>query len=84
MSVADVAQPSIRRTFESSQTSLNLIAVGYTLSSAADRVQQEPLYSTQIITGAKSSFLCGADATYTAGILAALIGAAIVFLLFPQ
>jgi hypothetical protein len=46
--------------------------------------QQYPQYSTQIIAGAKSSFLSGADWAYTAGIIAILVGAVIVFLLFPR
>jgi hypothetical protein len=46
--------------------------------------QQYPQYSTQIIEGAKSSFLAGADWAYTAGIVAIVVGAAIVFLLFPR
>jgi MFS transporter, DHA2 family, multidrug resistance protein len=52
-------------------------------SSAADTAQQYPDYAVQIIEGAKSSFLSGADWAYTAGIIAILIGAAIVFFLFP-
>ncbi|WP_460630321.1 MFS transporter [Intrasporangium mesophilum] len=46
--------------------------------------QQYPQYSTQIMAGAKSSFLSGADWAYTAGIIAILVGAAIVFFLFPR
>ena len=52
-------------------------------SSAADTAQQYPEYAAQIVDGAKSSFLAGADWAYTAGIIAILIGAAIVFFLFP-
>ncbi|MDF3048490.1 MAG: putative transporter [Pseudonocardia sp.] len=52
-------------------------------SSAADTAQQYPDYAAQIVEGAKSSFLSGADWAYTAGIIAILIGAAIVFFLFP-
>jgi MFS family permease len=53
-------------------------------SSAADVAQQYPQYSAQIIAGAKQSFLSGADWAYTAGIVAILVGAVIVFLLFPR
>jgi MFS transporter, DHA2 family, multidrug resistance protein len=53
-------------------------------SSAADVAQQYPQYAQQIIAGAKSSFLDGADWAYTAGIIAVLIGAVIVFFLFPR
>jgi DHA2 family multidrug resistance protein-like MFS transporter len=50
-------------------------------SSAAAIAERYPQYSTQIIQGAKSSFLAGADWAYTAGIIAIVVGAAIVFLL---
>ena len=53
-------------------------------SSAADTAQQYPQYQSQIIAGAKSSFLDGADWAYTAGIIAIVIGAALVFFLFPR
>ncbi len=53
-------------------------------SSATAVAQQYPHYASQITAGAKSSFLSGADWAYTAGIVAILIGAAIVFLLFPS
>jgi MFS transporter, DHA2 family, multidrug resistance protein len=43
-----------------------------------------PQYSTQIIAGAKASFLSGADWAYPAGIIAIVVGAAIVFFLFPK
>jgi MFS family permease len=53
-------------------------------ASAAETAQKYPQYSKQIIAGAKSSFLSGADWAYTAGIVAILLGAAIVFFLFPR
>jgi hypothetical protein len=53
-------------------------------SSAPDIAQQYPQYSAQIVAGAKSSFLSGADWAYTAGIIAILVGAAVVFFLFPR
>jgi hypothetical protein len=53
-------------------------------SSAADIAQQYPQYSQQIVAAAKSSFLDGADWAYTAGIIAVLGGALIVFFLFPR
>jgi MFS transporter, DHA2 family, multidrug resistance protein len=52
-------------------------------ASAADIAQRYPQYSEQIITAAKSSFLSGADWAYAAGIMAIVIGAVIVFFLFP-
>jgi hypothetical protein len=46
--------------------------------------QQYPKYAKQITAGAKQSFLDGADWAYTAGIVAILLGAALVFVLFPR
>jgi MFS transporter, DHA2 family, multidrug resistance protein len=53
-------------------------------SSAAAIAERYPQYSAQITEGARSSFLSGADWAYTAGIIATLIGAVIVFFLFPK
>ncbi len=53
-------------------------------SSAAALAQQNPEYSTQIITAAKISFLAGDHWTYFAGMVAILIGAVIVFFKFPK
>ena len=52
-------------------------------SSAEAIAQQYPQYATAITDGAKTSFLAGADWAYAAGIVAVLIGAAIVFRFFP-
>jgi MFS transporter, DHA2 family, multidrug resistance protein len=52
--------------------------------SAADVAQQHPQYAQQIIAGARSSFLDGADWAYLAGIVAIVVGAALVFFLFPR
>jgi MFS transporter, DHA2 family, multidrug resistance protein len=53
-------------------------------SSAADTAAQYPQYSNQIIAAAKASFLQGDQMAYTAGIVAVLLGAALVFFLFPK
>ncbi len=53
-------------------------------SSAANTAQQYPQYSKQIVSAAKTSFLDGADWAYLAGIVAILVGAAVVFFLFPR
>jgi len=45
--------------------------------------QEYPHYSSQIIAAAKTSFLQGDQWAYTAGIVAVLIGAAVVFFFFP-
>ena len=53
-------------------------------SSAAEVAKQHPQYSTQIITAAKSSFLTGDHLAYLAGIIAILIGTAVVFFMYPK
>jgi MFS transporter, DHA2 family, multidrug resistance protein len=45
---------------------------------------QYPQYASQITAAAKASFLAGDQYAYIAGILAVLIGAALVFLRFPK
>lgn len=45
---------------------------------------QYPQYSTQILNAAKESFLAGDQSAYLAGIIAVLIGAVLVFLVFPK
>ena len=52
-------------------------------SSAEATSEQFPQYATQITEAAKQSFLDGADWAYTAGIVAVLLGAVLVFFLFP-
>jgi DHA2 family multidrug resistance protein-like MFS transporter len=53
-------------------------------SSAANAASQYPQYKSQIIAGAKTSFLQGDAWAYTAGIVAILLGAALVFFMFPK
>ena len=53
-------------------------------SSAANLAQQNPQYASQIVSAAKTSFLQGDQWAYTAGVVAILIGAALVFFLFPK
>jgi DHA2 family multidrug resistance protein-like MFS transporter len=53
-------------------------------SSAAAVAEQNPQYADQIIAGARSSFLDGADEAYLAGVIAVLLGATLVFFLFPH
>ncbi len=45
---------------------------------------QYPQYASTITAGAEQSFLDGADWAYTAGIVAILLGATLVFFLFPR
>src|SRR6476469_3989900 len=51
---------------------------------AEDTAQQYPQYASQITAAAKTSFLQGDQWAYTAGIVAILVGATIVFFLFPK
>ena len=53
-------------------------------ASAAATAQRYPEYASQITAAAKSSFLTGADWAYAAGIAAIVLGAALVFFLFPH
>jgi MFS transporter, DHA2 family, multidrug resistance protein len=53
-------------------------------SSAADTAERYPQQANQIIAAAKTSFLHGDQWAYLAGIIAIVIGAALVFLLFPK
>ncbi len=46
--------------------------------------EEYPQYADQITTAAKSSFLAGDQQAYIAGIIAVLIGAVLVFFLFPK
>ncbi len=58
-------------------------ALERSFSSAAALAHQYPQYASKITAAAKSSFLSGADWAYVGGILLILVGAAIVFFLFP-
>ena len=53
-------------------------------SSAEATAQQFPEYADQITAAAKTAFLDGADGAYVAAIVAVLLGATVVFLLFPR
>jgi DHA2 family multidrug resistance protein-like MFS transporter len=53
-------------------------------SSAAATASRYPQYAKAIVAGAKESFVKGDQWAYTAGIVAILLGAALVFLLFPK
>jgi MFS transporter, DHA2 family, multidrug resistance protein len=53
-------------------------------SSAADTAQRYPQYESQIVAAAKSSFLQGDDWAYIAGVVAILLGALLVYFMFPK
>ena len=45
---------------------------------------QHPQYADAIVAGAKEAFLQGDDWAYTAGVVAVLLGAVLVFFMFPR
>jgi len=53
-------------------------------ASAVDTARRYPRYTSQITAAAKSAFLSGDRSAYAAGIVAILLGALIVFFLFPK
>ncbi len=53
-------------------------------SSAANTATQYPQYAKQITNAARTSFVDGANWAYTAGILAIVLGAVLVFFMFPK
>jgi MFS transporter, DHA2 family, multidrug resistance protein len=53
-------------------------------ASAADTAASDPQHSAAIVSAAKSSFVSGDKWAFTAGIVAVLLGAALVFLRFPK
>jgi MFS transporter, DHA2 family, multidrug resistance protein len=53
-------------------------------SSAADTAERYPQYESQIVAAAKSSFLQGDDWAYIAGVVAILLGALLVYFMFPK
>jgi hypothetical protein len=53
-------------------------------ASAETIAAQYPQYATQITSAAKSSFLAGDDYAYMAGIIAVVLGAALIFLKYPR
>jgi DHA2 family multidrug resistance protein-like MFS transporter len=53
-------------------------------SSAVDTAQHYPQFQSQIVAAARSSFLQGDDWAYVAGIVAIVLGAALIFFMFPR
>ncbi|MGS0688490.1 MFS transporter [Nakamurella sp. GG22] len=53
-------------------------------ASASSMADRYPEYATQIIAAAKQSFLEGETLAYAAGIVIVLLGAALVFFMFPK
>ena len=64
---------------DSTQSQLQL-----SFASAENLAAQNPRYASQITAAAKSSFLQGDQWAYTAGAVAILLGATLVFFMFPK
>jgi hypothetical protein len=79
MGAAITASPQGQKVTDSTQSQLQL-----SFGSAADLAEQNPKYASEITTAAKESFLQGDEWAYTAGIAAVLLGAVLVFFLFPR
>jgi DHA2 family multidrug resistance protein-like MFS transporter len=79
VSAAIAAAPNKEQITDNTATQLTKSFAG-----AEDVAEQHQQYADAITAGAKSSFLDGADWAYTAGIVAILLGAVLVFFLFPK
>jgi DHA2 family multidrug resistance protein-like MFS transporter len=79
VSAAIASDPNRDQISDSVETQLQKSFAG-----AEQIAEQYPQYADAITAGAKSSFLDGADWAYTAGIVAILLGAALVFTRFPK
>src|SRR3954470_2576110 len=78
-SAAIAAAPNSGSISDSVQSQLTKSFAG-----ADDIAAQYPQYSDQIIAAARTSFLQGDDWAYTAGLVAVLLGAALVWICFPR
>jgi hypothetical protein len=76
---AIAAAPNRQEITDSVQTELQK-----SFASAENTAQQFPQYADQITAAATSSFLDGADWAYAAGIIAILVGAAVVLFCYPS
>jgi MFS transporter, DHA2 family, multidrug resistance protein len=79
VATAIAAAPNADEITDSVQTQLQKSFAG-----AEGIAERYPQYADAITAAATSSFLDGADWAYLAGIIAILLGAAIVFVLFPR
>jgi len=82
---AAAASAAITSSGESAKISENIEGeLTKSFSSAADLASHYPRHSEQIIAAAKASFLHGDAWAYSAGIVAILLGGALVFFAFPK
>ena len=85
--VGVAVQPRARRSSRSSSAvgrwSQTETALTKSFASAADVAAAYPQYSDAIVQAARTSFMQGDDWAYVAGIVAVLVGAALIGGLFP-
>ena len=78
-------QLSDRRVLESKDVSDQVQGELTKSFASADQVaQQYPKYADQIVAAARQAFLDGDDWAYTAGLVAIVLGALLVFFMFPR
>jgi hypothetical protein len=65
-------------------TSSTQAALTKSFDSAEAVAEQHPQYASAIVAGAKQAFLDGDDWAYTAGVVAIVLGAVLVFFMFPK
>jgi predicted MFS family arabinose efflux permease len=65
-------------------TSSTQAALTKSFSSAEALAEQHPQYADAITAGAQQAFLEGDDWAYTSGVVAILLGAVLVYLMFPK
>jgi MFS transporter, DHA2 family, multidrug resistance protein len=78
-SVASQIAASDKNVTDSTQAALTK-----SFASAEAVAEQHPQYTDAIVAGAKQAFLDGDDWAYTAGVVAILLGAALVYFMFPK
>jgi hypothetical protein len=82
---ASAIAPAIAADPDGSQISSDLESqLQKSFASAELTAEQYPQYSQQITDAARTAFLQGDQWAYLAGVVAILIGAALVFLMFPR
>jgi DHA2 family multidrug resistance protein-like MFS transporter len=69
---------------DKSVTSSTQAELTKSFSSAEEVAKQHPHYSDAIIAGAKQAFLDGDDWAYTAGVVSIILGAVLVYFMFPK
>jgi Na+/melibiose symporter-like transporter len=79
MAASIAASPQADKVTEATQSQLQL-----SYASAANLAKENPQYADQILAAARAAFLQGDQWAYTAAAAAVLLGAVLVFFLFPK